>query len=69
MQIDRIDHFVLTVRDIDATCDFYAIALGMERIDFGAGNLWASLSSICRAPAPGPLDQSCRCIFEIPTTI
>tara|TARA_R110000803_G_scaffold187712_1_gene250062 strand:- start:83 stop:466 length:384 start_codon:yes stop_codon:yes gene_type:complete len=37
MQIDRIDHFVLTVRDIDATCDFYAIALGMERIDFGAG--------------------------------
>ncbi len=37
MQIERIDHFVLTVRDIDATCDFYEIALGMERVDFGAG--------------------------------
>ncbi|MDA0997779.1 MAG: VOC family protein [Proteobacteria bacterium] len=35
--IDRIDHFVLTVRDIDATCDFYQLALGMTREVFGAG--------------------------------
>jgi len=33
-KIDRIDHLVLTVKDIDATCDFYARVLGMRRIAF-----------------------------------
>ena len=28
--LDRIDHFVLTVRDIIATCDFYQRVLGMQ---------------------------------------
>lgn len=37
MKIDRLDHFVLTVRDIDATCDFYCRVLGMEVVRFGAG--------------------------------
>jgi catechol 2,3-dioxygenase-like lactoylglutathione lyase family enzyme len=37
MLIDRIDHFVLTVRDIGATCDFYERALGMQREVFGEG--------------------------------
>ena len=32
MQIARLDHFVLTVRDIDATCDFYVRVLGMEKV-------------------------------------
>lgn len=31
--IDRIDHFVLTVASLDATCDFYARVLGFERVD------------------------------------
>ena len=35
--IDRIDHAVLTVRDIDVTCDFYHEVLGMEVISFGEG--------------------------------
>lgn len=35
LQMDRLDHLVLTVRDIDATCDFYARALGMEIVTFG----------------------------------
>jgi catechol 2,3-dioxygenase-like lactoylglutathione lyase family enzyme len=30
MKIDRIDHLVLTVRDIEATCAFYSRVLGME---------------------------------------
>jgi len=38
MRILRLDHFVLTVRDLDATCDFYAHALGMEVIAFGEGD-------------------------------
>lgn len=36
--IDRIDHVVLTVQDIDATCDFYARALGMTVETFGDSN-------------------------------
>lgn len=35
MQIDRIDHLVLTVRDIEATCDFYARVFGMQVVTFG----------------------------------
>lgn len=35
--IDRIDHFVLTVRDIAATVSFYERALGMRLVTFGAG--------------------------------
>ena len=31
--IERIDHFVLTVRSIDATCDFYTACLDFERVD------------------------------------
>lgn len=35
MKIDRLDHLVLTVRDIDATCAFYGAVLGMETVSFG----------------------------------
>ena len=34
MEIDRIDHVVMTVRDLDATCDFYARVLGMRVVTF-----------------------------------
>ncbi len=34
MKVDRIDHFVLTVHDINATCDFYSRILGMEVVTF-----------------------------------
>jgi catechol 2,3-dioxygenase-like lactoylglutathione lyase family enzyme len=37
MKIDAIDHLVLTVRDLDATCGFYSRALGMEVVTFGGG--------------------------------
>ncbi len=37
MKIDRLDHLVLTVRDIEATCRFYSTALRMEVVTFGAG--------------------------------
>lgn len=37
--ISRLDHLVLTVRDPQATCRFYAAALGMEVRSFGAGRL------------------------------
>ena len=31
--IAGIDHFVLTVRSLEATCDFYRCVLGMRRLD------------------------------------
>jgi catechol 2,3-dioxygenase-like lactoylglutathione lyase family enzyme len=37
MRIERLDHLVLTVRDIAATCDFYSTVLGMQVATFGAG--------------------------------
>lgn len=36
MQIDRIDHLVLTVRDINSTCEFYSRILGMQVVTFGS---------------------------------
>ena len=35
--VTAIDHLVLTVRDIEASVDFYARALGIEAVSFGAG--------------------------------
>ena len=37
IRIDRLDHLVLTVASIDATCEFYARVLGMEVSRFGEG--------------------------------
>lgn len=37
MRIDRLDHLVLTVKNIDRTCTFYAKALGMEVVTFAEG--------------------------------
>lgn len=39
MKITQLDHLVLTVADIDAACDFYVRALGMERVVFGEGRI------------------------------
>ena len=35
MKIDHLDHLVLTVKSIPATCEFYARVLGMEVVTFG----------------------------------
>ena len=37
MKLDRLDHLVLTVRDVAATCAFYTKVLGMEEVTFGEG--------------------------------
>ena len=34
MKIDRIDHLVLTVKDVDETCRFYTSVLGMDVLTF-----------------------------------
>ncbi len=35
MRIDRLDHIVLTVEDIEATCAFYSKVLGIKVVVFG----------------------------------
>ena len=37
MKIDRLDHLVLTVKSIAATCEFYSNVLGMNVVTFGEG--------------------------------
>jgi len=37
LTLERLDHIVLTVRDVDATCAFYQRVLGMEIETFGRG--------------------------------
>jgi len=37
MQVDSLDHLVLTVRDFDVTCNWYARVLGMTVETFGDG--------------------------------
>ena len=36
MKVERIDHIVLTVTNIEKTCQFYSRVLGMEVVTFGA---------------------------------
>lgn len=45
MKIDRLDHLVLTVKDIETTCGFYKKVLGMEVVTFGAGRKALSFGS------------------------
>lgn len=33
--LDRLDHFVLTVANVEASCGWYARALGMTVVTFG----------------------------------
>ncbi|GMA60374.1 ring-cleaving dioxygenase [Alicyclobacillus fastidiosus] len=37
MVVERLDHLVLTVRDLDTTCEFYSSVLGMSIYTFGNG--------------------------------
>jgi catechol 2,3-dioxygenase-like lactoylglutathione lyase family enzyme len=37
MKIERLDHLVLTVHNLDRTCEFYSKVFGMEVVTFGEG--------------------------------
>lgn len=70
MNIDHLDHLVLTVADPDASCDFYGRVLGMEKVVFGEGRIalkfgrqkinlhrqGAELKPHAKAPLPGSAD-------------
>ena len=56
--LDRLDHLVLTVRDVDASCRFYEAALGMRQEEFGAGRvaLHFGRQKINLHPYPSPVE-------------
>ena len=37
INVERLDHLVLTVKDINTICDFYNRVLGMQVVTFGEG--------------------------------
>ena len=39
MKVDRLDHLVLTVKDINTTLHFYQTVMGMEKVAFGEGRV------------------------------
>jgi len=39
MEITKLDHLVLTVRDIEQTTVFYETVLGMDPVEFGEGRV------------------------------
>jgi catechol 2,3-dioxygenase-like lactoylglutathione lyase family enzyme len=69
-RIDSLDHLVLTVSDLEATCAFYRDVLGMEVVTFGGGRkalkfgrqkfnlhqLGADIQPKAKAPTPGAID-------------
>jgi len=56
--LERLDHLVLTVRDIEASCAFYEKVLGMTREFFGEGRtaLRFGRQKINLHPHPSPID-------------
>lgn len=58
MKIDRLDHLVLTVRDVEASCAFYSRVLGMEIVTFGEARKALSFGSqkINLHPADAPFE-------------
>lgn len=68
--ISGLDHLVLTVSSIDATCAFYVRALGCQEVQFGRGRRGLSCGSVqinlhqagqvveprAAAPTPGSAD-------------
>ncbi len=45
MQVDRIDHLVLTVKNIDTTVNFYVSVMGMKKLVFGEGRVALSFGN------------------------
>lgn len=45
MKLDRLDHIVLTVRNIETTCAFYSSVLAMEVVTFETGRKALSFGS------------------------
>ena len=61
--LERLDHFVLTVRDIEAACAFYEKVLAMNRETFGDGRMALKFGrqKINLHPYPSPIEPKAAC--------
>jgi catechol 2,3-dioxygenase-like lactoylglutathione lyase family enzyme len=57
MDIDRLDHLVLTVRDVEMTCAFYSRVMNMHPVTFAGGRRALSFGrqKINLHPADAPI--------------
>jgi catechol 2,3-dioxygenase-like lactoylglutathione lyase family enzyme len=74
VRIDRLDHVVLTVRDVAATCAFYARVLGMSEVTFGAQKInlheaGRELEPKAAHPTPGSADLCFVAAVPLPDVI
>ena len=83
MQIDRLDHLVLTVASVDVTVDFYTRVLGMQAVTFGAGRIALNFGTSkinlhqagrefepkARRPTPGSADLCLVVSEDIPLVL
>ncbi len=60
--LERLDHLVLAVRDVEATCRFYESVLGMRRETFAGGRvaLHFGRQKINVHPHPSPVEIVAR---------
>ena len=66
--LDRLDHFALTVRDVEITCAFYEKVLGMAREPFGEGRVALRFGRHKINVNPNPNDLVRKAAVPIPGT-
>jgi len=66
--LDRLDHFAITVRDVEATCAFYEKVLGMARERFGEGRVALRFGQQKININPNPNDLLRKAAVPIPGT-
>lgn len=66
VELERLDHFALTVRDVEETCAFYEKALGMARQTFGEGRIALRFGRCKIDINPNPNDLPHKAAVPIP---
>lgn len=66
VELDRLDHFALTVRDVEQTCAFYEKVLGMARESFGEGRVALRFGRHRINVNPNPNDHVRKAAVPIP---
>ncbi|MGF1628267.1 MAG: VOC family protein [Kiloniellaceae bacterium] len=66
IELDRLDHFALTVRDVDVTCAFYEKVLGMARESFGEGRVALRFGRHKINVNPNPNEKKHKAAVPIP---
>ena len=69
MQINNLDHLVLTVKDVEKTVSFYESVLGMNKMVFGEGRVALKFGKELEPKANNPIPGSADLCFITSTPI